>query len=174
MCRSMVDIQYAAAEISRGKKRKKKKERKKPQGINILACPIPQGGHKKIGFWLVISNCWKYGPPEIWQSLQNDSETASQCQCVVQPWSVASTAACISKGKCHRFKHSITMRLLDQTTQTTIGLFFISFQRRAHLWQEDDTIYRVLLLTFQVTSVRREIMYSTGGQRYRQIPLQDL
>jgi len=34
----MVDIQSAAAEIRRGKK---KKERKKPQGKNIMACPIP-------------------------------------------------------------------------------------------------------------------------------------
>jgi len=30
--------------------KKKEEERKKPQGRNILACPIPQGGHKKIGF----------------------------------------------------------------------------------------------------------------------------
>jgi len=35
----MVDIQSAAAEIRRGKK--KKKERKKPQGKNIIDCPIP-------------------------------------------------------------------------------------------------------------------------------------
>jgi len=33
----MVDIQTATAEIRRGKK--------KPQGKNIMACPIPQGGH---------------------------------------------------------------------------------------------------------------------------------
>jgi len=38
----MVDIQSAAAEIRRGKKerRRRKKERKKPQGKNIMACPI--------------------------------------------------------------------------------------------------------------------------------------
>jgi len=36
----MVDIQSAAAEIGRGKK-KKEEERKKPQGKNIMACPIP-------------------------------------------------------------------------------------------------------------------------------------
>jgi len=36
----MVDIQSAAAEIRREKK-KKKKERNKPQGKNIMACPIP-------------------------------------------------------------------------------------------------------------------------------------
>jgi len=39
MCGSMVDIQSAA--------RKKKKERKKPQGENVMACPIPYGGHNK-------------------------------------------------------------------------------------------------------------------------------
>jgi len=40
----MVDVQSATAEIKRGKKRRKKKEegrRKKPQGKNIMACPIP-------------------------------------------------------------------------------------------------------------------------------------
>jgi len=39
MCGSMVDIQSPAAEIRPGKK--KKEERKKPQGKNIMACPIP-------------------------------------------------------------------------------------------------------------------------------------
>jgi len=42
MCRSMVDIQSATTEIRRGKK-----DGKKPQGKNIMACAIPQGGHKK-------------------------------------------------------------------------------------------------------------------------------
>ena len=37
MCRSMVDIQSVAAEISQGKKIE---DRKKPQGKNIMACPI--------------------------------------------------------------------------------------------------------------------------------------
>jgi len=39
----MVDIQSAAAEIRRGKKERKKdrRRRKKPQGKNIMACPIP-------------------------------------------------------------------------------------------------------------------------------------
>jgi len=41
----MVDIQSAAAKIRRGKDRKI--ERKKPQGKNIMACPITSGGHKK-------------------------------------------------------------------------------------------------------------------------------
>jgi len=36
----MIDIQSAAAEIRRGKKERKKKERQKPQGKNIMACPI--------------------------------------------------------------------------------------------------------------------------------------
>jgi len=40
---SMVDIQSVTAEIRRGKKEDRKK---KPHGKNILACPIPQGGHK--------------------------------------------------------------------------------------------------------------------------------
>jgi len=35
----MVDIQSAAAEIRRGKK--EEEDRKKPQGKNIMACPIP-------------------------------------------------------------------------------------------------------------------------------------
>jgi len=30
------------------KRKKKKKERKKPQGKNVMACPIPYGGHKKV------------------------------------------------------------------------------------------------------------------------------
>jgi len=40
MCRSMVDIQYVAAEIRRGKKKKDRKieeDRKKLQGKNIMA-----------------------------------------------------------------------------------------------------------------------------------------
>jgi len=42
----MVDIQFATAEIRPGKKKKrKKKERKKPQGKNIMACPITLSGH---------------------------------------------------------------------------------------------------------------------------------
>jgi len=40
MCGSMVDIQSAATEIRRGKKRKKEEERQKPQCKNIMACPI--------------------------------------------------------------------------------------------------------------------------------------
>jgi len=35
---SMADIQSAAAEIRRGKKEDRKK---KPQGKNIMVCPIP-------------------------------------------------------------------------------------------------------------------------------------
>jgi len=42
----MVDIQSATAENRRGKKVEDRKK-KKPQDKNIMACPIPQGGHKK-------------------------------------------------------------------------------------------------------------------------------
>jgi len=42
MCRSMVDIHSATAEIRRGKNIE---NRKKPQDENIVACPIPYGGH---------------------------------------------------------------------------------------------------------------------------------
>jgi len=45
MCGSMVDIQSVTAENTRGKKKKDRK--KKPQGKNIMACPVPYGGHKK-------------------------------------------------------------------------------------------------------------------------------
>jgi len=37
----MADIQSATAEIRRGKKKKKKERKKKPQGKNIMVCPIP-------------------------------------------------------------------------------------------------------------------------------------
>jgi len=36
----MVDIQSAATDIRRGKKEEEEEERKKPQGKNIMACPI--------------------------------------------------------------------------------------------------------------------------------------
>jgi len=45
MCRSIVDIQSARAEIRRGKKEDGR--RKKPEDENIMVCPIPQGDHKK-------------------------------------------------------------------------------------------------------------------------------
>jgi len=45
MCGSMADIQSLTAEIKRGKKERRRK--KKPQGNNIMACPITQGGHNK-------------------------------------------------------------------------------------------------------------------------------
>jgi len=38
MCRSMADIQSAAAEIKRGKKERKKKDRN--HRANIMVCPI--------------------------------------------------------------------------------------------------------------------------------------
>jgi len=36
----MVDIQSVTAEIRRGKKKKIEDRKKKPQGKNIMACPI--------------------------------------------------------------------------------------------------------------------------------------
>jgi len=39
MCGSMVDIQSAAAEIRRGKKKEDRK--KKPQDEKLMVCPIP-------------------------------------------------------------------------------------------------------------------------------------
>jgi len=42
----MVDIQSATAGIRRGKKEEERR-RKKPQGKNIMACPIPEGGYKE-------------------------------------------------------------------------------------------------------------------------------
>jgi len=41
----MVDIQSPTAEIRCGEKEERRK--KKPQGKNIMACPITYGGHKK-------------------------------------------------------------------------------------------------------------------------------
>jgi len=39
---SLVDIQSATAEIRRGKKKeRRRRRRKKPQGKNIMACPVP-------------------------------------------------------------------------------------------------------------------------------------
>jgi len=38
LCRTTVDIQSATAEIRPGKE---EEERKKPQGKNLMACPIP-------------------------------------------------------------------------------------------------------------------------------------
>jgi len=44
MCRSMVDIQSATAEIRRGKN----EERKKEQLQNIMSASTTQGGHKEV------------------------------------------------------------------------------------------------------------------------------
>jgi len=41
MCGNMADIQSATAEIRRGKKKIEEDRKKKPQGNNIMACPIP-------------------------------------------------------------------------------------------------------------------------------------
>jgi len=40
MCENVIDIQSPTAEKRRGKK-----ERQKTQDKNIMACPIPLGGH---------------------------------------------------------------------------------------------------------------------------------
>jgi len=45
MCGNMANIQSATAEIRGGKKKGRKK--KKPQGKNIMVCPVPWGDHKK-------------------------------------------------------------------------------------------------------------------------------
>jgi len=54
MSGSMVDIQSAIAEIRRGKKERRRRQ-KKPQDKNIMACPIPQGGHNYMTklMWLL-------------------------------------------------------------------------------------------------------------------------
>jgi len=51
----MTDIQSAAAEIRRGKKKRRKKNKRKDE--NITVCPIPYGDHKskQIAF-LIASN----------------------------------------------------------------------------------------------------------------------
>ena len=45
MCRSMVDIQSATAEIRRGKK--KEEERRTKQDKNTMSASATQGGHKQ-------------------------------------------------------------------------------------------------------------------------------
>jgi len=55
----MVDIQSPTAEIRRGKKERKtdrRRRRKKAQGKNIMACPIPYGGHKKLNLTQIKCN----------------------------------------------------------------------------------------------------------------------
>jgi len=58
MCGSMVDIQSLTAEIRRGKRQKKEQRKKKLQGKNIMACPIPLGAHKEL--WSELWLC-QYG-----------------------------------------------------------------------------------------------------------------
>jgi len=41
MCGSMADIQSAAAEIRRGKKKERRRKKNKPQHENIYGLPIP-------------------------------------------------------------------------------------------------------------------------------------
>jgi len=48
MCRSMVDIQFATAEIRRGKKRRKKERKNhRNHGKTIMSASATQGGHKQ-------------------------------------------------------------------------------------------------------------------------------
>ena len=56
MCRSMVDIQSASAEIRRGIKKKKIEERrKKIQGKNIMSASAMQGGHNNYFFYHTVN-----------------------------------------------------------------------------------------------------------------------
>jgi len=62
----MVDIQSVAAEIRRGKERKKKiEDRKKSQGTNIMAPLLHRAnwGHSELGSWVkthrfVLNKCY--------------------------------------------------------------------------------------------------------------------
>ena len=57
MCRSMVDIQSEAAEIRRGKKKKKKIDRRKETtGQKYNGPPITEGGHNKHGCFNVTGS----------------------------------------------------------------------------------------------------------------------
>ena len=48
---SIVDIHSPTVEIRRGKKEKERRRRQKPQGKNIMVCPITQGDHKNSPIW---------------------------------------------------------------------------------------------------------------------------
>jgi len=67
MCGSMVDIQSSTAENRQGKKGDRKK---KPQDQNIMACPIPLHGHKKV------LNVNKHKNLEMWANAQRDGRPA--------------------------------------------------------------------------------------------------
>ena len=58
MCRSMVDIQSATAEIRRGIK--KEDRRKKLQGKNIMSASATQGGHKQVIFTVSLAELVGY------------------------------------------------------------------------------------------------------------------
>jgi len=95
MCRSMVDIQSATTEIRQGKERRRRKKKKKPDDENIMACPIPQGGHNKASFnasalsaaewWLTLIHVHKSGWGwwvifYSWHLITNTSFTRSEIQ----------------------------------------------------------------------------------------------
>jgi len=57
MCRRMVDIQYAAAEIRRGKK----EERKKKQDKNIMSASATKGDHNNVRLQLPVHRVFGLG-----------------------------------------------------------------------------------------------------------------
>jgi len=59
MCQSMVDIQPAAAEIRRGKKKDRKIDRKKLQGKNIMAPLLHRAAITKRSRVKVTAKCLK-------------------------------------------------------------------------------------------------------------------
>ena len=48
MCRSMVDIHSATAEIRRGKKKERRRKKKKPHDENIMFASATQVSHNKV------------------------------------------------------------------------------------------------------------------------------
>ena len=58
MCRNIVDIHSATAEIRRGKK-KKIEDRKKPQGKNIMSASATQGDHKQEHALILYQDTYK-------------------------------------------------------------------------------------------------------------------
>ena len=87
MCRSMVDIRSAAAEIRRGKKdRKKEERRKKLQGKNIMA---PLLHRAAITNWMVIGDrmLMKFGNEQEHKKYAPNSAFRNQSQPLVAEWS---------------------------------------------------------------------------------------
>jgi len=74
MCASMVDIQSATAEIRRGKKEEERKK-KKPQGKNIMACPIDLQNARE-GSHYTLHLCWGFSTGVIERKKRTSSFTA--------------------------------------------------------------------------------------------------